>query len=137
MTWSEIDWRPNSRTLRQFAALWLLFFGMLAWRTGHHAHTEAALGLGMLAGVVGSAGLLWPASVRLLFVTLTALTLPVGWVVSRLILALVFYGLFAPLGALFRLRGRDALQLRRGPARSSYWEPKTIPDDPRRYLQPF
>jgi hypothetical protein len=137
MTWSDIDWRPASRTLRQFAALWLLFFGLLAWRTSVHDHPRAVLCLGSLAGLVGVAGLLWPASVRLLFVVLTALTLPVGWAVSRLILALVFYGMLTPLGALFRLGGRDVLQLRPGPGRSTYWEPKVMPADSRRYLQPF
>lgn len=137
MIWSDLDWRPAGRTLRQFAGLWLVFVGALACRTAVHGHTMAAVCLGVLAGVVGIVGLLRPASVRLLFVGLTALTLPVGWTVSRLILAILFYALFAPLGLLFRLTGRDVLQLRRRSNRSTYWEPKVIAEEPHRYLQPF
>jgi hypothetical protein len=129
MNWSEIPWRPTARTLRQFAALWLVFAGLLGWRVG-------GAPLAALAVAVGVAGLLRPALVRPLFVGLMVVTAPVGWLVSRLLLALLFYGLFTPVGVLFRLLGRDALELRR-PDRPSYWAPKATPSDPRRYLQPF
>ena len=137
MSWSDLDRRPAGRTLRQFAGLWLMFVGTLACRAASHGQVTVAVCLGVLAGVVGAAGMLWPVSVRLLFVGLTALTLPVGWAVSRVVLAGLFYALFVPLGLLFRLTGRDVLQLRRRSDRSTYWEPKVISEEPRRYLQPF
>lgn len=138
MIWSDIPWRPPARTLRQFAALWLVCVGFLACRLGlYEGAALAGVALGALAAVVGVSGLLWPTSVRPLFVGLTIATLPLGWLLSRLVLAVVFYALFAPLALLFRLRRRDALEIRPCPNRSTYWHPKRRVDDPRRYLRPY
>ena len=38
------------------------------------------------------------------------LAFPIGWTVSQVILLLMFYGLFTPIGLVFRLIGRDPLQ---------------------------
>ena len=51
----------------------------------------------------------------------------IGWVVSRGILLVVFYGVLTPLGALYRLIGRDVLQLKPDPGRESYWAPRDAP----------
>ena len=45
---------------------------------------------------------------------------PVGWIMSRITLFLVFYGLVTPIGMLIRLGGHDALRLRRT-SLPSYW----------------
>ena len=39
---------------------------------------------------------------------------PIGWTISRLMLAALFYLVFTPMALVFRLMGRDALHLRRG-----------------------
>ena len=51
-------------------------------------------------------------------------TFPIGWTVSRVILAILFYGVFTPVGVLFRLLGRDALGLQPKPAADTYWTPR-------------
>jgi hypothetical protein len=138
MTWNDLPWRPSSRTLRQFAGLWLLVFGALACR---HAlvpeHRTAAWGLGVLALTVGPLGLLYPRALRPLFVGWIVLVFPVGWLVSRVTLGLMFYGLFAPLGLLFRAFGRDPLALRRPAGRNTYWIPKAQAADARSYLHQY
>jgi hypothetical protein len=52
-------------------------------------------------------------------------------------IALMFFGLFAPIGLVFRLLGRDPLQRSRTPARESYWVPKPAPTNLRSYFQQF
>jgi hypothetical protein len=52
-------------------------------------------------------------------------------------LALVFYGLFTPVGFLLRLCGRDPLTLQRPAGRKSYWMPKAEARDARSYLRQF
>lgn len=138
MTWKDIPWRPTPTVLRQFAACWLVFVGLLAWRVGvHHENLIAGVALAALAAGCGVAGLIWPPTVRPLFLALTVASFPIAWVVSRLLLAVLFYGVFTPVGWAMRLMGRDALQLRRGSDRYSYWEPKGIVVDPQRYFRPF
>jgi hypothetical protein len=65
------------------------------------------------------------------------LAFPIGWTVSRLTAALLFYGLFTPLGLFFRLTGRDVLTRRHRPDRSTYWQPKPVASDVRRYFHQF
>jgi hypothetical protein len=63
------------------------------------------------------------------------LVFPLGWLVSRLLLASVFYGLITPMGFVFRLIGRDALALRSHSGQNTYWQPKPMPDDVRSYYR--
>jgi hypothetical protein len=135
MRWSDIPRHPTTGTLRGFAAIWLVWFaglGAAAWFVRDDRTT--ALGLWALALGVGPLGLAAPSLVRPVFVGAMVVTFPIGWVVSHLLLGAVFYGLFAPLGLLFRLIGRDALGLRRSAA-ESYWRPKPAAEDLRSYFR--
>jgi hypothetical protein len=124
------------RTMRQFAGLWLLFFGGLAgWHGVIHHDRALAVVLGALGILVGVLGLTKPRAVGPLFAGLMILTYPVGWLVSHILLGLLFYGMFTPLALLFRLIGRDALVRRRRPDGPSYWVPKPGPNDVRGYYR--
>lgn len=124
MRWSEISFNPSRNTLRQFAGLWVLFFGGGAvWQYAVRRDGDLALVLAM-ATVVGWVGLLRPGAVRYVYVTLTVLAFPLGWAVSHLVLAVLFFGLFTPLGFLFRLAGRDPLALRKARGVDTYWQSK-------------
>jgi hypothetical protein len=136
MRWSDIPFSPNDRLLRQFAGLWLAFFGgFAAWQGLMRGHPLAAAALGTAAVVVGVLGLVRPQAIRPIFVGWMVLAFPIGWTVSLVLLGLVFYGLFLPLGLAFRLMGRDALSLRPSPALATYWTAKKQPVDVRRYFR--
>jgi hypothetical protein len=64
-----------------------------------------------------------------------AVSMPIGLVVSWLLLALLFYGMFTPVGLFFRLIGRDALCRRYRPDLDTYWAPKAGARDVRSYLR--
>ena len=49
-----------------------------------------------------------------------------GWVNSRILLSLMFYGIMTPYGLVMRLAGRNPLR-RRGPAQPTYWIPRKHP----------
>ena len=65
------------------------------------------------------------------------LAFPIGWTVSQVMLAVMFFGLFTPIGLVFRLIGRDPLHRTRRPELESYWAPKPTPTDLRRYFKQF
>ncbi len=128
----------SPRTLRQFAGLWVLFVGAAAfWEGCVQSRVAVAWGLGAGAAAVGSIGLLRPALLRPLFVAATIATLPLGLAVSRFLLALVFYGLFTPLGRLLRASGFDLLELKQEAERATYWETRNGAVELCRYLRPF
>ncbi|HEY8503312.1 MAG TPA: SxtJ family membrane protein [Gemmataceae bacterium] len=138
MRWSDIRFDPPRRVLRQFAGIWTVFFGSLALWLGYLRGNEVLLWVfAGLAATVGPLGLVWPPVVRPLYAVCAVVAYPVGWVVSHALLALLFYGLFTPLGLSFRLIGRDPLALRRERAQESYWEPRPQPRGPESYLRQF
>ena len=48
-----------------------------------------------------------------------------GWINTRILLGIVFYGLITPMGFVRRLRGRDAMRRRGDPGAASYRVPKS------------
>jgi hypothetical protein len=138
MQWSDIPFDPPRKTLRQFAGLWLASFGGIAvWQALVKGHVALGLSLAALALTIGLLGLTRPERVRLIFVGWMVLAFPIGWTVSQVMLALMFYGLFAPIGLVFRLIGRDPLRRARPSGRESYWDPKPAPTDLGRYFKQF
>jgi hypothetical protein len=125
----------SNRLLRQFAGLWILFCGGLAYLEYTRERATTAIVLAALGLVLGPAGLVWPPVIRPVYVILTAITRPIGWVVSHVLLAVLFFGVFAPFAMAFRLIGRDALGRRMRPGQTSYWGPKPIPADVRSYFR--
>lgn len=138
MVLPAIPWRPDDRTLRRFAALWLIALGALAaWQHVAHQRTTVAVALAAVAAAVGIAGLARPPLVRPVFLAATLATMPLGWMVSQALLAAIFYGLVTPLGLIGRIAGRDALGRRRRPCAESYWSPKPSPDGAAQYLKQY
>jgi hypothetical protein len=100
-------------------------------------NTILAVGFFALAATIGLVGLVMPRAIRPVFVASVVVTFPIGWVVSRLALAFLFYAVLTPIGLWFRLIGRDTLVLRHYPGRTTYWTSKPVVHDVRRYFQPF
>jgi len=138
MQWSDIPFSPPRKTLRQFAGLWIAFFGGFAlWEWLMRGHPTAAAIFAVLAVTVGPIGLVRPEWLRPIYVSWMVLAFPIGWTVSQVILAVMFYGLLTPIGLVFRLVGRDALHRTRRPGMETYWTSKVAPTSPGRYFQQF
>ena len=135
---SDHNLNITPRMLRQFAGLWLAFFAALAaWQYWGRGHQTSATVFAALAVVVGPAGLVWPELIRPLFAILMAIVTPIGWIVSTVLLSLLFYGVFTPVALLFRLIGRDALVRHNRPQGETYWALKPVVEDRRRYFKQF
>lgn len=134
---SDLSSHPDRTTLRRFSGLWLAVFGgMAAWQGLARGYHRLGLALAVAAAVVGPLGLVAPGAVRPFYRGWRALTFPIGWATSRLILAAVYYGVITPVGLAFRAIGRDPLARRFEPGRPSYWTPRPVSDDLRRYFRP-
>jgi hypothetical protein len=127
----------DRRMLRQFAGLCILVFGALCWWQIQQGHTARAMAFGVVAFGLGPLGLVAPNTIRAFHSFLNAVTRPIGLVVTRLILGVMFYGLFTPVALVFRAMGRDQLGRRRNPARATYWIERPGGMDVRRYLRQF
>jgi hypothetical protein len=56
-----------------------------------------------------------------LYVVLTLVAFPIGFVLSHVLIAVIYYLVITPIGLLFRLVGRDAMLRRPDPSLPSYW----------------
>jgi len=110
---------------------------MALWQALVRGHAGLASILALLALTIGPLGLTRPEWMRWIYVGWMVLAFPIGWMVSQVMLAVMFYGLFVPIGLIFRLLGRDPLHRARRAELKSYWAPKPAPADLRRYFKQF
>lgn len=112
---SPADLRTFGRLLVPFVAL----FGVVVrLRTGS---AGGALAVWIAGGLLAAAFLAVPAARRPIFVGWSAVTYPIGWLVSHAVLAVVFYLVITPIGVVLRRVSRDPLDRRFEPTRPSYW----------------
>jgi hypothetical protein len=76
-----------------------------------------------------------PRVIRPLYVGLSRATLPIGWVVSHVLLAVIYFGIITPVGLLVRAF-RDPLERALEPGARSYWVPREQAQ-PNRYFRQF
>ncbi len=126
---------PSRNDLRWFGVVVAAFFGIWSgvfWWAGASVAPRvlAAGGLGLVTLYYAIPQLRLP-----LYLSWMRLVHPIGWFVTHLILALIFFGLITPLGMVQRLFGRDALRMRRGASEDSYWTPRDSRDDTASYFR--
>lgn len=122
----DIDWHPDNRKLWQFSVCSLFGFAVLglfvSYRmdcfsgSGNWIPSCILLGSGLFVFVLG---VFYTKAVKSFYVVLMLVALPFGFVVSHVIMAIIYYGLFTPLALVFRLMGRDSLH--RSYKNGSYW----------------
>ena len=126
----------RDRQVRDFSLIWGVVWMAFALRRGIRLGgiTPGAVALAAVGVAVAILGALRPRAVRPLFSTAMALTAPINWVMNRVVLGLLYFVLFAPVGWLFRRRRRDPLRLRK-PEGSTYWTPAPPPPPAKSYLR--
>ena len=66
-------------------------------------------------------GLIFPGSLKLVYVLWMRLAFILGWVNTRIILFVLFYLIFTPIGLVIKLTGKDLLERKIDKSRDSYW----------------
>ena len=118
---------PTRRQLRWFGLVGLPLTlagvaGALALKSIVIVPLLVALGAVALLSLL--AGLLAPRLLRPAFVALALVTYPIGFVLSHVLVAILFFLFLVPLGLALRLFGRDPLGLRFDREAKSYWVPR-------------
>ena len=143
-----VEWNPDHRQLRSFGVICaVLCLAVGTWARLSHSviwfavapdtALRAANVLWIVAAACGGLAAVAPALLRPLYVVLTAISLPIGFVVGHVILAVVFFGLITPIALVFRIAGRDALARRFDRDAASYWTSRAPARNPSRYFRQF
>jgi len=133
----ELNYAPSRKDLRLFAIILVPFSYFLGWIIRRQFDPDMiGWSINIVLAIAGVTGSIWPAAVKQIFLVWTVITYPIGWVVSHLVLAIIFFGVFLPIGFTMKCFGYDPLQLREKNC-DSYWVPLEPITDQERYFRQF
>ncbi len=131
----------NSGSPRGRQMLGFLLPGLFGCVGGAVAAGAPAL---VVAGVVWALGVaasvqVWssPGFAKTVYIGWMSAAEPIGWTISCLIMAMVFYLVLTPMGVVMRKFGYDPMQRKLDPEAASYWEPRKPVTDIKRYFRQF
>ncbi len=133
----HVKWQPDARELRRFAIAMLVGFFVLgalsAWRA-------KGIGTGTIvlwsSGVTLAIAAFVPMLGRIAYLAVYLPTSIIGYVVSNVMLTLMFFLVITPLGIIMKLMGKDVLQQRRQ-NRTTQWTPVKETKDEASYYRQF
>ena len=131
MSLVNVNWNPTRRDLNGFRLISVVATVLIAALLYWVKHVDARWCMAIVAAgaFIGLSGFVSLKLTWCIYVALVAITLPIGFVISLV--------LMTPLGLVFRLIGRDVLRRRFDPRASSYWIPHQQPTRMERYFQQF
>jgi hypothetical protein len=134
----DINFKPARKELRVFgvacAVALCVCGGIVALR---HELIPPAVALWIAGGLCGLAAGVRPGVLRWVYVGASLITYPIGFVVSWIVLAGVFYGVIAPIGLVRWLMGHDAMQRKVDRSAVTYWQLRKPTMEPNRYFRQY
>jgi len=112
--------RSGKKELRQFGIIIAiacgLLGGLLLWR-GKPYYPYSLI----IAAAFLFLGLTLPAALKPLHKVWMTISILMGWLMTRIILIILFYGILTPIGLIGRLCGKDFLNIKLNKNTPSYW----------------
>jgi carbamoyltransferase len=134
----EINRTPSRRDLTWFGAVLLLFFLVIGGLLGRALDSDVARNILWAAGsLVALVYYVVPPLRRPMFVGWMYAAYPIGFVVSHVLLGLVYFGVVTPIGLLMRAVGHDPMARRFDRSAPTYWIARKPVTDVKRYFRQF
>ena len=139
MSLIEIDWNPKSKQLQNFgkialAATFIISFLLYLLKGVAIQWVLIICAFGFITFIISKISL---KLTKMIYLGMILLTMPIGWVVSFILMAAFYFLLLAPLGLFFRLIGRDPLNRKFEPTAKSYWMTRRPPKGLEQYFHQF
>lgn len=134
----QIDRHPSSRQLKVFGVIWLVFFGIAGGALlKNGSPVQAAAIVWGIAVVVPAVGWIVAGFMRLMYTGMAYAAFPVGFVISYLIMVIVYYLVLTPIGLAMRLCGYDPMSRHFDRSADTYWCPREQENTPSTYFRQF
>ncbi len=139
--WQEIkEVDTSKKALRSFGwvvgGVLLVIAAVVGWRNDWTL-TTAAYVLGGIGGALVVLGLAAPVVLKPVYRVWMALAVVLGFIMTRVILSVVYYLVMTPIGLVMRLFGKDPMHRRIDPEASSYWIEKSYDDESPKRLEKY
>lgn len=129
----RLNRNPTPRQLRQFGVTTMFALPLMSWMA--MARIESVLWVSAAGVSLAVIGWVRPLLLRPVFIAVTMVTYPLGTILGEITLLLIFFGLLAPLGILFRITGRTVIPKTPDPTASTYWQPRQPPGSAETYFR--
>ena len=134
----RIERHPSRSQLIVFGILWFVFFSFwgtaIWWNAGIHWKTYA---FWVLACIVPAAGCIRTGILRIVYVVASYITFPIGFILSYVVLMVIFYLVLTPIGLVLRLTGYDPMKKQFDRTVQTYWSPRKPVNEIERYFKQF
>ena len=135
----QINRNPSKRQLQLFAALgfpgfWMVIAVLLTLRFDK---PQIALPLLIAALAISIVGFVSTRFMRLVYLGMIYATYPIGFVISHVLLAVVYFVVITVIGVLMRFFGRDPMNRDLDPSVATYWIDKETDSDSDRYFRQY
>lgn len=127
---------PSAKDIRVFGLVILIGFAIIGAILFKNGKAGLAENLWKGAGAVCMLAQLWPTGARPFYWVWMRLGMVVGFVMSRVVLTILFFGLVTPIALFFKMKKRDELKLKK-PASPSYWQEHPAISDKKYYEHLF
>ena len=119
---SEI--KSSKKNIRNFSitlSIILMIIGaILFWKKNTDYSVFMIIGVFLL-----SSGILIPIILKPIYYVWMIISNILGWIMTHLVLSLLFYLIFTPIGLTVRLFGKQFLELKWDKSQNSYWKKRT------------
>jgi hypothetical protein len=134
----DLNLNPSKKELRTFGLCALAFAALVAWlvfrRTGSVTVGASIASVGVALALLGLA---IPRALRPVWVVLMVVNYPIGWVITHVVMAMIFYLVVTPVGIIMRLTGRDPMERAFDRSAKTYWKPRRTDPDSARYFRQY
>ena len=128
--------RTEQRKFGLVMAAAIVVLGLI--RYALHGFAHFPLYFFAVAAVFAFFGLVWPRALKPVFVVWIKFALLLNWLVTHVMLTIIYWLVIAPMGIVMRLFSDDPLKRAWQPSAASYWEePEEQPSDIERWRNQF
>ncbi len=132
----RVNWNPKEKQVRWFGLVFMIGFLIISAILGFRGHQAWAGRLAIFCSAIGIFSMAFPGPGLFFYRIWMAVGFCMGFVMSKIILALIFFGVFTPVALLFKIIGRDKLELRKRDV-VTYWHVHPEIDDKTSYEHLF
>ncbi len=135
----DVNWNPDRKELRLFGGIYLPIFLLIIGGLLYYKYQLRTASVAVACAALAISALGWaaPTAAKPLYLMLVAATYPIGWTLSHLVMAIIYYLVLTPIGILLRLVGHDPLCRSFEPTRQTYWVERRPPEHKGRYFRQF
>lgn len=137
MSLIRLNTNPSRSQLLQFGMAWFVFLGGSAALAAWRGSPTVAGSLGALAIVLPLVGLVVPGVLLAVFVAVSVVTFPIGFAVSQVILAAIYFLVLTPIGLVLRWLKPEFFPTAPDKSLLTYWQPRPEPRPATDYFKTY